>query len=127
MGVTTKSRGARYVACLCHTLLVHNGSDSAAQRRQAWVRLRVTRACKDELNAAQRQAHPKIEKRDARVDGVSRVDNLRTREYLLDDVEKNLGQMFLNVLSVSLPFCGGRRSALTSLFVRSLTLSRTPY
>lgn len=41
----------------------------------------------------------KIEKRDGTRGGISSVDNVRTAEYLLDDVEKNLGQMLPDVFA----------------------------
>lgn len=74
----------------------------------------VTRAWQDEVNAEANDRHT-LKSRNATTPagGISSVDNVRTAEYLLDDVEKNLGQMLpdvsratANVLRVaSLYFC----------------------
>lgn len=68
-------------------------------RRQAWVQARaVTRAWQDEVNAEANDRHT-LKSRNATTPagGISSVDNVRTAEYLLDDVEKNLGQMLPDV------------------------------
>lgn len=90
----------------------------------------VTRAWQDEVNAEANDRHT-LKSRNATTPagGISSVDNVRTAEYLLDDVEKNLGQMLpdvsratANVLRVASLYC-----ALSRLPVSIPQTSRTLY
>lgn len=72
----------------------------------------VTRAWQDEVNAEANDRHTLKSRNATTAGGISSVDNVRTAEYLLDDVEKNLGQMLpdvsratANVLRVASLYC----------------------
>lgn len=99
VGVAGKSRArdaSSSHACVTRSTRTHNGNDSAAAG--VGNARAVTRAWQDEVDAEANDGHT-LKSRNATTPagGISSVDNVRTAEYLLDDVEKNLGQMLPDV------------------------------